>query len=233
MAIELLLRASPDELAAAAEKLAADESGPKRSAATRFRCLVAVPLAERRQLAIAALAEKGRRRQVALGYLTQGISSLRNLEDLGLFLYRGAVRGRGRASAPRRKKRRDPARSPARPRRQSRRAAFVGRRPGRPSVGPATCSRCWANRAGSFPLLEHRRSAGAKRAQPVEPSSPIGQSPCSTTRKICPVLKQIYEQIKKDDDVKEFYWTIRVMTGPAALKFRSQVRKELGMERLQ
>ena len=40
-----------------------------------------------------------------------------------------------------------------------------------------------------------------------------------------PVLKQIYEQIKKDDDVKEFYWTIRVMTGPAALKFRSQVRK--------
>jgi hypothetical protein len=31
----------------------------------------------------------------------------------------------------------------------------------------------------------------------------------------------------------EFYWTIRIMTGPEILKFRKQIRDEIGMGQLQ
>ena len=34
-------------------------------------------------------------------------------------------------------------------------------------------------------------------------------------------------------EVSEFYWTIRIMTGPDILKFRKQIRDEVGMNQLQ
>ncbi len=50
-----------------------------------------------------------------------------------------------------------------------------------------------------------------------------------------PVLEQIYQQLKADaysSDVGEFYWTIRIMTGPDVLALRKQIRSEQSAEAL-
>jgi hypothetical protein len=48
-----------------------------------------------------------------------------------------------------------------------------------------------------------------------------------------PLLDEIYRGFAEDDsNVSEFYWTIRVMEGPQALKLRKRIRDEVGMERL-
>ncbi len=45
------------------------------------------------------------------------------------------------------------------------------------------------------------------------------------------VLRQILDKLPKHE-VRDFYWTIRVMTGPEALKFRKEIRDRVGMENL-
>jgi len=45
--------------------------------------------------------------------------------------------------------------------------------------------------------------------------------------KYIPVLREIYAQFDKSDK-NEFYWTIRIMSGQEILKFRKQVREEIG-----
>ena len=45
------------------------------------------------------------------------------------------------------------------------------------------------------------------------------------------VLKEIYGRLD-EYEVRDFYWTIRSMTGPEILRFRKQIRDEAGMERL-
>jgi HEAT repeat protein len=50
--------------------------------------------------------------------------------------------------------------------------------------------------------------------------------------KYLPVLKEIYANLEQYE-VREFYWTIRVMTGPEILKFRKQIRDERGASELQ
>jgi hypothetical protein len=48
-----------------------------------------------------------------------------------------------------------------------------------------------------------------------------------------PVLEEIYGRFQKEDySIREFYWTIRVITGPRVLKLRERIRSEVGMERL-
>jgi HEAT repeat protein len=50
--------------------------------------------------------------------------------------------------------------------------------------------------------------------------------------KYLPVLKEIYANLEQYE-VREFYWTIRIMTGPEILKFRKQIRDERGASELQ
>ncbi len=47
-----------------------------------------------------------------------------------------------------------------------------------------------------------------------------------------PLLRKIYAGLERYE-VSEFYWTIRIMTGPEVLKFRKQIRDEVGMNQLQ
>lgn len=51
-----------------------------------------------------------------------------------------------------------------------------------------------------------------------------------------PLLEEIYEKhIDKhsyDSDVGDFYWTIRIMTGPRVLALRKKIRNEVGMDQL-
>lgn len=46
-----------------------------------------------------------------------------------------------------------------------------------------------------------------------------------------PVLKKIYGRVD-GYQMKDFYWTIRIMSGPEILKFRKQIRDEVGMDQL-
>ena len=46
-----------------------------------------------------------------------------------------------------------------------------------------------------------------------------------------PVLAEIYKD-RDRLDVRDFYWTIRGMTGPEILAFRKQIRDEIGMDQL-
>jgi HEAT repeat protein len=50
-----------------------------------------------------------------------------------------------------------------------------------------------------------------------------------------PVLEEIFNAMMKRNNyqVRDFYWTIRSMTGPAVLKLRKRIRDEYGMTRLQ
>ncbi len=47
-----------------------------------------------------------------------------------------------------------------------------------------------------------------------------------------PILREIYGKLH-EYETAEFYWTIRIMSGPEILKFRKQVRDEVGPSRLQ
>ena len=47
-----------------------------------------------------------------------------------------------------------------------------------------------------------------------------------------PVLREIYGKLQAYE-MSEFYWTIRIMSGPEILKFRKQVRDEVGAAQLQ
>jgi HEAT repeat protein len=48
------------------------------------------------------------------------------------------------------------------------------------------------------------------------------------------ILEDIYRGLPKDEPhrVKEFYWTIRSLEGPNALRLRKQIRQEVGMDNL-
>ena len=46
-----------------------------------------------------------------------------------------------------------------------------------------------------------------------------------------PVLREVYGKLE-EDEVTEFYWTIRIMSGAEILKFRKQIREEVGVSRL-
>ena len=45
------------------------------------------------------------------------------------------------------------------------------------------------------------------------------------------VLREIYAKLDRYD-MSEFYWTIRIMSGPEILAFRRQIREEVGIENL-
>lgn len=50
---------------------------------------------------------------------------------------------------------------------------------------------------------------------------------------LLPVLEEIYRTFEKDDyAIRDFYWTIRNLQGPAALALRKQIRTDVGMDRL-
>jgi HEAT repeat protein len=45
-------------------------------------------------------------------------------------------------------------------------------------------------------------------------------------------LREIFGHLSGDGRVSEFYWTIRVMSGSESLKFRKEIRDQVGVERL-
>jgi hypothetical protein len=50
-----------------------------------------------------------------------------------------------------------------------------------------------------------------------------------------PLLEEIFRNLSADgpSNVRDFYWTIRILDGPNALRLRKQIRQTVGMENLQ
>jgi hypothetical protein len=50
---------------------------------------------------------------------------------------------------------------------------------------------------------------------------------------LTPIVERVYNTYDKDDySLREFYWTIRVMSGEKVLKLRKRIRDEVGMDHL-
>jgi hypothetical protein len=45
------------------------------------------------------------------------------------------------------------------------------------------------------------------------------------------VLREIYGKMQ-EYEISQFYWTIRIMSGPEILKFRKEIREKHGMTAL-
>lgn len=60
-----------------------------------------------------------------------------------------------------------------------------------------------------------------------------GAVACLNDDALTPILEEVYASYDKEDyDVRNFYWTIRSMKGPAVLQLRKRIRDEVGMDRL-
>jgi hypothetical protein len=83
---------------------------------------------------------------------------------------------------------------------------------------------------GLDPLLAHWRK---QRGNTDEWNKLVYQAIAVTDQpKYLPVLQDIYHKLSQYE-VSEFYWTIRIMSGPEILRFRKQIRDDVGAEKLQ
>ncbi|MHB0957776.1 MAG: HEAT repeat domain-containing protein [Pirellulaceae bacterium] len=48
-----------------------------------------------------------------------------------------------------------------------------------------------------------------------------------------PILRDIYARLRQEWELKQFYWTVRIMSGPEILEFRKRLRREIGITNLQ
>lgn len=87
------------------------------------------------------------------------------------------------------------------------------------------------------PLIARWRKEGSPRYGSLRWDRPVFEALAERNRAAdVPVLEEIYEFLRKEydtDAVREFYWTIRTMTGPEVLALRKRIRAEVGMEALQ
>ena len=85
-------------------------------------------------------------------------------------------------------------------------------------------------RQGMDPLVRYWRSAGSgdETFRLVYRAIAVTDEPSYV-----PILREIYGNFEPDDYVvPDFYWTIRIMSGPEILQFRKQIRDEVGMSNL-
>jgi len=224
VALGLFTYADPEEAVRLAEKFQADSTAGRELRADAFQAaLVLAPAKEGARTAAAALASPDRDRQkVALGYLVRGPESLRELRNrINLRVESvGTSRQSGQAIVP----------EPPAGLQISQILPLVQ------DSDPATAAEAGyllallGDARGLPPLLRYYHGEGKDDSQTqrlvyraiavLDDSSQI------------PVLKKIYVSLQRYE-VSEFYWTIRIMTGPDILRFRKQIRDEVGMGDLQ
>ena len=83
---------------------------------------------------------------------------------------------------------------------------------------------------GLEPLLRYAQQQGKSNA-PLQRLAYRAIAVLDDSNQI-PLLKKIYAGLNQYE-FSEFYWTIRIMTGPEILKFRKLIRDEVGMNQLQ
>lgn len=87
------------------------------------------------------------------------------------------------------------------------------------------------------PLIARWRKEGSPQYGSLRWDRPVFEALAERNRAAdVPVLEEIYEFLHEEhgtDAVREFYWTIRTMTGPEVLALRKRIRAEVGMDSLQ
>jgi HEAT repeat protein len=224
VALSLLTYADPDEARQLAEKLQSDVKVGADLRAGAFQiCLVMASAKDGARAAAAGLADKDPdRKKLALQYLVNGAEGLRTLHDSIYIQYSGESRSirTGQPIVPE-----PPAGLQA--------ASLV------PLLGdsdPATAAYAGyllaltGDPRGLEPLLRYHQqhAKGDSQTQRLVYRAIAALDDSSQI----PVLRKIYTSMQRYE-VSEFYWTIRIMTGPDILRFRKQIRDEVGLNQLQ
>jgi hypothetical protein len=226
VALSLLVAASPDEAAGSAARLADDPklSASLRTDAFRIQLLTQSRKQSRKTVLAAIRGTDGPRKKVALQYLVQGSNGLRVLPS-GIFLSGNFdvsfdnVRQNGTPIIP----------TPPVD------IAIEDIRPLAGNSDPelAACAgyllALLGEPDGIRPLLQYWRQHGQRHDEwkrLVYRAIAVIDDP-----QYIPVLREIYGQLD-EYEFSEFYWTIRIMSGPEILKFRKQIRAEVGASRL-
>jgi HEAT repeat protein len=236
---------------------AADD--PKLSESLRYDAfkllLLSQSTPERLKSAKATLSTADRRRRkLALGYLVDGSSTLRNIEHINVWMsesdeapfggsYRGSPGGQAQGA-----KREGPSPEQLQPLLADSDplvAAYAGyllAMQGR-AEGLATLLRYWSKTSDRPP---GQVAAAGDDERDVGPLVTRAIAALDDANQL-PVLRKIYgrylQPAADDDDgpsssgvnqgLKDFYWTIRTMSGAEILKFRKEIRDKVGMKNLQ
>jgi hypothetical protein len=226
VALTLLAAAAPEEAAEAAMRLAENKQLTDSLRADAFQVqLVVQAKKEATQTALAALkGSDAARKKTALKYLVHGSSQLRVLQNSiflnGDFDVSGEGRTSGTPIVPK---------PPAGVKVEDVRPLLANSEP-----EIAACAGyllvLLGDSDGMEPLLRYWRQ---QRASFNDWTSLAYRAiAVADDPKYVPVLEQIYSKLK-EYEVSEFYWTIRIMSGPEILKLRKRIRDEVGMSRLQ
>lgn len=227
VALSLLASAAPGDAAELADRLAGD---PKTDEALRldaFQVAMATkPQTEAVEMAIAALSgDSDRRRTLALTYLAHGREALEYLRG-GLPLDLSDTTPTWN---------RDQTGTPIIPLPPPRLKA-EHLRPLLDSPDPKTAAYAgyllalFTEPQGLDKLLEYRRAGEASRDRA---DWLVYRAIASLDEAAqVPVLEEIYRGLDRYD-VSQFYWTIRIMSGPEILRLRKTIRDQVGMENLQ
>jgi HEAT repeat protein len=222
-ALALLASVAPDAAAEVAAEVADDarlDDGLRRDA---FQVLlVTLPDREATQRAVAAMsAGDSARRRLALVRLVEGADALGVLRDvmvLGIDIF-GPSRYRGGPIVPEPPPGLEPHHvRPLLDDPDSQTAAYAG-----------YLLALLGEEEGLGPLLQHwhaREEDDRQLSRLVYRAIAALNDPSRVS-----VLEEIYAQ-HRDGDVSEFYWTIRIMSGPEILRLRKKIRDDVGMSNL-
>jgi hypothetical protein len=223
VALMLLATAAPDEAAETATKLADDGKLDKALRADAFQIrLITQSRDHATKLALGAIkGSDAARKKLALKYLVHGANELRSIGN-GLYQY-------GEMEAPFLNNPRGVPIVPKPPK-------GVTAEDVRPLAGSADLETAASagyllallgEPEGIGPLVQYWRQHEASSNQwrrLVYRAIAVTDDP-----KYIAVLREIYSKLE-DYEVSEFYWTIRIMSGPEILKFRKQIRDEKGAQ---
>jgi hypothetical protein len=228
VALSLLLPRSVEETVIQAEKLVANEALPERIRCLAFQMqLLASGEADRRTLSIAAISSNDTCRQrLALACLTDGAQSMQYAGELG-YLYVSRTSEVHFSSSDDSK-----VIVPEAPKglQLQHVAPLLAQGDGETKARAGYLLALLGEAEGLKPLLDYWKSD--KGADEAVARLVYRAVAALDDESQLAVLKQIYATLKDGYEIREFYWTVRGMSGKSILEFRGQMRKELGMERL-
>lgn len=229
LALCLLLKAATDKLPDAARAVLADAGAPGSLQRDAFVLLLLSQSKEQRDTAAVKMLSEGKAplREEALAVLAGELDNFQGLREGKLWLNHQFTHTSYHAGG-------QPYRAPVP---QGLDAAAV--RPFLSDKNPKNAARAGyllallKEPAGLEPLLRQWRSAGKNAAAPTQllyrAVATLGDDAN------VPILEEIYRTYDRDEpsyNINDFYWTIRVLEGPNALRLRKQMRTEIGMDQL-
>jgi hypothetical protein len=231
VALALLASADREAAAAAAEQIVADAAASDRLRQDAFQIRLAVlQPAERRNAARAGLTHPfaGARRVAVVSLVEENDNSLRWLADRGLRL---DLDGTDAMAQPRAAV--DQPYVPARPKDLPVDAvrSLLGDSDAKTAAAAGYLLTLFGDAAGFDLLVRYWRDFAPK-------DDAWARLVCRAVVALdddarVPVLEEVYDNLSANGlDPKEFYWTIRALDGPRALRLRRIMRAEHGMENL-